>query len=309
MTEKDNICARMSELFFDYLEHREDGETEELAELRRHLEGCEACRRELEECERMLLAVKASEAEPPEGLRLGVMTAVKAEAKAYRRRRLLRSVSGAAAAVAVFAGVAVMLNAFGFGVKFDAPASGNMNDAIGDRVDAEDAAPDGADKNYGDFFEDIFGGDNAADEGENFYPNGGMSPDEDDVVPGVPEGDGDAPEDEDGGVSPETGRTDGFYYSDTVPDRIADLFYGIAAAEGCNGGVLVTVSGERKDEAMLALAAYLDSGEENGALVVSYELLEKAETALQRVAAKYEGTLCVGYRLSGDKMCIVIAAE
>ncbi len=294
MTEKDNNCARYTELFFDYIERR-DGNDGEFDELVHHLETCESCRRELIECEKMIAAVSEAEAEPPAELRVGVMTRVKAEAKAYRRRRLLRRVSGIAAAFAICAGILAAYNALGFGAKFDSSSSDGINDAVVDEVEAEGAAPDYSGEGFDDFLEDIFG---SADGEEDKNENVGI--DEDGAYPEHDEA-------ETGDEETDVKRV--FDYADTVTDEARAAFNEAASDGGYGGGVLVFVYGEDAKDALAAVTEYLEAESENGAVILSYELLSKAEAVLCKLSAKYKDVYFVGYKLDGDEKCIVITTR
>lgn len=295
MTEKDNNCARYTELFFDYIERREENATEEFDELVHHLETCESCRRELIECEKMIAAVSEAEAEPPAELRVGVMTRVKAEAKAYRRQRLLRRVSGIAAAFAICAGILAAYNALGFGAKFDPSSSDGINDAVVDKVEAEGAAPDYSGEGFDDFLEDIFGN---ADGDEDKNENVGI--DEDGAYPEHDEA-------ETGDEETDVKRV--FDYADTVTDEARAAFDEAASDGGYGGGVLVFVYGEDAKDALAAVTEYLEAESENGAVILSYELLSKAEAMFYKLSAKYKDVYFVGYKLDGDEKCIVITTR
>lgn len=147
-----NDCSAFSETVFLYAEEklrREDGggageiknkaesENGKFADFEKHLAECEACRKELSECEQMLYAAKRSESEFPEELHGEIMSRIKCEAKIAKRKRAYRFLGGMAAALVIAVGAYTALRMPGL-YKTSNDAAVNVEcDAIFDALNGE----------------------------------------------------------------------------------------------------------------------------------------------------------------------------
>lgn len=122
---KDN-CEKFREMMFDYIT---DGNGGDFSELEEHLAVCAPCRDELDECKKMTALLAECAPTPPSEIKTNVMLAVAADAKLRRRKRLMKTVSAAAAVFVLCAGVWIAAVASGVGKAFDAEVnmSGNAD--------------------------------------------------------------------------------------------------------------------------------------------------------------------------------------
>lgn len=160
----ENNCEKIRELLFDYAAGGADGD---FAGLEAHLSVCGSCRRELEECKRIIASVKESAPTPPADMKQNVMLAVSADAKLRRRRRLIGRATAVAAVFVVCAGIGIAaLSSGAFNMVLDMEASGDADapmaedingmygsDASEDKLMHDGESPEGG--GVGDSFDDV----------------------------------------------------------------------------------------------------------------------------------------------------------
>lgn len=291
INEKD--CAAVSELLFGYAKHLERGGDEaapEYATLVLHLNECPACRGELDECRRMMAALRSSSAAAPAELRRNVMTKVAAEAKLKRRRRFIYAASGIAAVFIIVICIAVMQAG---GLRFDVGA-------------ADKDAPNAMDGWYGD----------ANVEAEDNNAGGGLGPSDDGFANGSSDDKDNIEADKPS--SPDDNVDEDFTYDTPITeaeptDAAYEAMKQAYELGGYDGGVAISVSGADAKETLTILAGEYETAaiEGDGVLVFPYQMYLTVTATLQKLIVDFNGTVsAVGYPIDGDgERCVVIFTE
>lgn len=250
-----NDCSAFSEMFFLYAEEKmrrtDGGGAEEIKEkiknkaeaengkftaFEKHLAVCEACRKELSECEQMLYAAKRSESEFPEELHGEIMSRIKCEAKIAKRKRAYRFLGGVAAALVIAVGAYTALRMPElYKTSYDAAVNGEC-DVKFDAINGEAFMDKSFDEN------DVTVPPSASDPDQESEENKNLSA-------GIVYGD----EDEDGaGESGENDCTDDVFHE--VPNsEIEDILLKVIAWGEYSGGVAYRFYGDGAKSAFDAL--------------------------------------------------------
>ncbi len=250
-------CDTVRELMFDYIEWRRgkeenaeqlnsEAESSAWHDFERHIEMCEECKRELSECEEMLMALKNSAENVPDSLHGDIMARIRFDAKLRRRNIFSKVFGGVAAVFVLFVGVTVLLRSGAFDVATDGAANGE--DLYNGKSECESPIGNTGGNIYGDGIvdgtndKDIIAPEDGRDdmaEVETSSPEACDEPETPETV--LPASDADADEE-----APAEDEADAPEYTF---DRGIEIFEDYLSSSSYDGGIAFIIEGEGKYEA------------------------------------------------------------